>query len=396
MSDVIIIGAGAVGLSCASSLSSLGLEIVLIEKQDEIQLSNPAYDGREIALTHLSKQLLEKTGAWHHLDPDSISFVKEAKVLDGGSSYSLDFDYREVCEDTLGFMVSNHRIRKALYQEVKTRSNIRLICNQSIDHIRTTHSNAEIKLNDGRVLSSGLIIASDGRFSTSRTAMGISTKMYDFGKTAIVCKVSHELPHQDTAYECFRYGNTLAVLPLSGNNSSIVMTIPSDQKTDILDLTDKELGEMITVQFKGLVENHFGDMEIASQRFSYPLIASYANRFFANRFAIIGDAAVSMHPVTAHGYNFGLKGQYLLSEEIKKARYVGNDIGSLSILKEYDRTYKRASKPLYLATNALVKLYTNEHPFPKVLRKAVLRLGNVLPPAKRAIMHQLTEIKHFT
>ncbi len=390
MQDVIIIGGGPAGLSFACSLSSLGLHSTVIEKQPESSLASPAYDGREIALTHLSKHLLQQMGAWEHIPADAISLVKEAKVLDGASPYALHFDYREVCDNTLGYMVSNHRIRQALYEEVKARDTITLVTDQTVESIHTHELSGNVTLSDGQQLSTPLVIAADSRFSASRRHMGISTAMHDFGKVAIVCKATHELPHQDTAYECFRYGGTLAVLPLSDNESSIVITVSFDKAPHILEQSEALFNADITAQF----DHRFGKMRLSSERFSYPLVATYADRFMASRFAVIGDAAVGMHPVTAHGFNLGLKGQDILATQIDRAMKSGTDIGANSVLAGYNRKHRRASRPLYLATNTLVSLYTDERPLHKLARKAVLRLGNRIPPAKRAIMHQLTQLRN--
>tara|TARA_B100000378_G_C17762569_1_gene313672 strand:- start:176 stop:559 length:384 start_codon:yes stop_codon:yes gene_type:complete len=124
----------------------------------------------------------------------------------------------------------------------------------------------------------------------------------------------------------------------------------------------------------------------------YSLVGVFADRFISHRFALIGDAAVGMHPVTAHGFNLGLRGQNTLSLEIKSALMHGLDIGSQVILKNYQSKHRRASKPLYLGTNAIVKLFTDDSFFSKIVRKTVLRIGNNFIPAKRKIMDQLTEV----
>ena len=139
------------------------------------------------------------------------------------------------------------------------------------------------------------------------------------------------------------------------------------------------------------LENRLGKMKLASKLFSYPLIATYAQTFYAPRYALLGDAAVGMHPVTAHGFNFGLRGADTLAHEIQSALMVGGDIGSPTVLQNYGMAHRIATRTIYLGTNALVKLYTNHSPPAQWLRTALLKLGNTLAPAKRLIMNQLTE-----
>jgi len=387
--DVIIIGGGPAGLSFACSLASLGIKCVVIEKQTENELANPAYDGREIALTHFSRHILQEMGAWSHFPENAIGRIREAKVLDGNSPYALHFDYREVCDDTLGYIASNHQIRKALYEEAISRESITFLCDCTVKSVESSPETATVFLSDGQQLSASLVVAADSRFSESRRHMGISTSMQDFGKIAIVCKASHELPNNETAYECFRYGGTLAILPLVGNESSIVITVSPEKGQELMAQSAESFSRDVTAQF----HRRFGEMKVTGKRFTYPLIATYADRFYAKRYALIGDAAVGMHPVTAHGFNLGLKGQYILADHIKRAHRKGRDIGSASVLSKYDSEHRLASKPLYLATNFIVGLYTSESPLHKLARKAALRLGNHIHPARKAIMNQLTEIR---
>jgi len=219
--------------------------------------------------------------------------------------------------------------------------------------------------------------------------MGISAAMHDFGRVVIVCEMSHELPHDDTAFECFHYDQTLAILPMHGNLSSVVVTLAADRADEVLAMEAEAFAADIAQRF----EHKLGAMKLASERHSYPLVAVYADRFCATRFALLGDAAVGMHPVTAHGFNLGLFGAMTLAEEITSALRKGQDIGSNAVLEAYQARHRRKSRPLYLGTNVLVKLFTDPSPGARFVRDAALRLGNLLPPVKRQIMRQLTEIE---
>jgi ubiquinone biosynthesis UbiH/UbiF/VisC/COQ6 family hydroxylase len=387
--DIIIIGAGPAGLSFARSLADTELKIVIIEKLAEDILADPPVDGREIALTHLSKNLMTDLGAWDRIPADEISMIKEAKVLDGDSPYALHFDRADAGEETLGYMVSNHLIRKSFYEEVKELDNVELICEASVESVDSDSGGASVTLSNGEVIDASLVVAADSRFSGSRRAMGISASMLDFGRVCIVCRMKHKRSHNETAYECFNYGGTLAVLPMNGNMSSIVITVSSEKAEEILAMDDEEFAEDVRDKF----DNKLGEMELVGKRFSYPLVAVYARKFFTTRFALVGDAAVGMHPVTAHGWNLGLRGADALANEIKDALAHGGDIGADSVLESYQTKHRKVSKPIYMGTNAVVKLFTDERKVPKLLRKAVLRIGNRFPPGKRAITNLLTEVR---
>ena len=386
--DIVIIGAGPAGLSLACSLADANLKITVIEKQSEKHLSSPSYDGREIALTHFSKKILQNLGVWKRISSDLISPIKQAKVLDGNSSYALHFDSHKVHKEALGYLVSNHLIRKALYKEAITKSNIKIITNTPVVSISSRKQYAFIKTSNNKIIRAPLIVAADSRFSQTRENMGISASMNDFERVAIVCKMQHIEQHNNIAYECFNYGETLAVLPLMKNSSSVIMTIPTKKSEILMKMSKEKFNTCITNKFK----KKFGNMKLLSTRHSYPLVSVFADRFVANRFALIGDAAVGIHPVTAHGFNLGLRGQNTLALQIKFALKRKLDFGSLKILEKYELRHRRASKPLYLGTNAIVKLYTGDTLFSKIVRKAVLRIGNNFLPAKKKILDQLTEI----
>lgn len=386
-SDIIIIGAGPAGLSFARLLAGTGLDILLVEKQSEKILANPAYDGREIALTHLSHKLMTESGMWGRIAPKDISLIKDAKVLNGDLEKPLFFDHRKSGKENLGFMISNHHIRRAAYEVCKPFKNIKLMTGEEVDHVATGPHSGEVTLKSGKKLAAKLIVAADSRFSTTRRMMGISTDMRDFGRTCIVCKMKLDRDHDDTAYECFFYDRTLAVLPLKGRYCSVVITISTEDAHLVLDQGKQEFGREITERMEG----RFGKMTLDTELFPYPLVGTYADKFYANRYALMGDAAVGMHPVTAHGFNFGLRGAATLANEIKNAHDLGLDFGAEDVLYRYHAAHRHATLPLYLGTNALVGLYTKTTPLAKLARKALLSLGQHIPPARKLIMNQLTE-----
>ena len=387
--DVVIVGAGPVGLSFARALTGISLNIAIIDRQTSASLANPPEDGREIALTHLSKKILTSFGIWQEIDQNEISLIKEAKVINGASPYSLHFNHQDTSENTLGHLIPNRLIRAAAYKVAKESEDIKIITNVGVDSFNIDANRTEVKLSNKEVIYSSLMIAADGRLSTARRTMGIPSEVKDFGKTVIVCKMEHEKPHKNIAYECFHYGRTLAVLPMIGNYSSIVITISSDKADAIMNMDDQAFNQDIQSQFN----SRLGSMMIAGDKYSYPLFASHASHFHANRFALIGDASVGMHPVTAHGFNLGLRGSKTLATVIKEAISNKDDFTSEEILNKYNQKHQRSTRPLYYGTNLLVDLYNSEKLSAKVIRRLALRFGNNFWPVKKLIMGQLTEIQ---
>ena len=130
-------------------------------------------------------------------------------------------------------------------------------------------------------------------------------------------------------------------------------------------------------------------MKQKGKRYPYPLVGVHANRFFTRRFALIGDAAVGMHPVTAHGFNLGLSGQDLLADEMSTAISQGRDFWHPAVLARYQQQHMLSTRPLYHGTNSIVSLFTNDNLPATLIRKAALRLSNNLPPVKWAITQKL-------
>jgi ubiquinone biosynthesis UbiH/UbiF/VisC/COQ6 family hydroxylase len=385
-SDVIIIGAGPAGLCLARILADTGMNIVIVEKQKKSALASPQYDGREIALTHFSYNALKELGIWGLTPTKEISLIHDAKVFNGDSDYALHFSHTESGKKNLGFMVSNQVIRKAAYCSLSGRKNVRFITETEVVSIDAAERQSHVTLSNGKTISASLVVAADSRFSAARRMMGIRTNTLDFGRTCVVCTMKISKSHDKTAFEFFHYGRTLAVLPLQDQRVSVVITLATQECPDLLKMSP----QLFSRDIESRAEGKFGTMRLTSALFPYPLVATFASHFYAQRFALVGDAAVGMHPVTAHGFNLGLRGTVTLAEEIKQSLSLGHDIGSPESLKRYSDKHRRASRPLYLGTNALVKLYTAETVPARFVRAAMLRLGNHLQPAKRIIINHLT------
>ncbi|WP_274584471.1 5-demethoxyubiquinol-8 5-hydroxylase UbiM [Neisseria leonii] len=389
-SDILIVGAGPAGLSFARTLADSGLRITLIEKSPLEDIQNPPYDGREIALTHLSKEIMENLGIWQRIAENEIYPLKEAKVWNGNSSYQLHFPQpsraRGGKTDRLGNLISNHNIRKAAYESVADCANIELLCGVGVKTAKTTSEQAEVLLDNGQTLTARLLVAADSRFSQTRRQLGIAADMHDFGRTVIVCRFRHKYSNEHTAVEFFQYGRTLALLPLEENLTNCVITIDADKAPALLALSDEALAADIEAQLKG----RLGKMEKAGSLHTYPLVGVHADKFYTTRAALIGDAAVGMHPVTAHGFNLGLESADILGRLIAEAARGGRDIGAAALLEKYHTKHQLNTRPLYHGTNMMVRLFTNEAAPAKLLRNLVLRVSNNLPPVKALITRQLT------
>lgn len=397
--DLAIIGAGPSGLCLAKALSGKGLHIALIEQQSPETLSSPLFDGREIALTHHSAKMMKDLDIWRKIDPRAISPLRDAKILNGKSDFSILLSHQLGKHPELGFLISNHLIRKAAFdciqESMQIHDDIDLFLGQKVVDVKANQNTGLIRLEAGTQVHAKLIVAADSRFSATRRMMGIAAQMHDFGKNMLVCCMTHEKPHHHTAWEWFDYGQTLALLPMNSDpetgqfQSSIVITVDGEQSASLMGLSVGNFSRETTRRFG----NRLGEMQLVSTVHSYPLISVYPRRLVAQRFATIGDAAVGMHPVTAHGFNFGLLGVQTLSHEIIKAHQSGLDIGNHELLARYQRKHRIHTRPLFLITRLITDIYTNELPRFKLLRNVALHIGERFMPFKKLIALSLSGSK---
>ena len=385
--DVLVVGAGPAGLALAAAAADLNLTVRVLEQQPLQALEDPPEDGREIALTHRARQVMQQLGLWHRLPADEVAPLNAAQVVDGSSPLVLQFGGdgratgRSARAEPLGWLVPNHLIRRAAWQAATARPGVAVLGDARVTGMERESGCVRVTLADGRRLSARLLVAADSRFSGTRRLAGIGAAMHDYGRSVVVGRVQHERPNRGVALECFRYGNTLALLPLNGQRSSAVITVAADQAAGWLALPDADFAARIQAQSEG----RLGAMQAAGPRHHYPLVGVYAQRFVAPRFALIGDAAVGMHPVTAHGWNFGLYGVQVLARELAAVIRQGGDIGALPALQRFESEHRRTTLPVWLGTHAIVSLFTDERPLPRLARRAVLALAERAPGMSRLI-----------
>ncbi len=385
--DVAIVGAGPVGLCLARALALQGLRVALVERQPRAALADPAFDGREIALTHASMRLLGELGVWACIPAAQVFPLRTARVMDRDLPQELRVTPGCDGGDRLGSLVANHLIRRAAWQAVRETPGIDLHADARIQSLHAGTDEARVQLQDGTLLRARLLVAADSRFSETRRALGIDADLHDFGRSMLVCRVHHELPHDHAAWEWFGLGQTLALLPLEEHLAGAVITLPGEQARALADMDEADCAAELERRYGG----RLGRMRLAGSRHVYPLVATWARRFTGTRLALAGDAAVGMHPVTAHGFNLGLASVERLTDLAAISIRQGRDLGDPLLLARYERRHRRGSWPLFQATRAIVGLYTDERAPARWLRAAALRASAALPPFRRVLAAGLTD-----
>lgn len=385
--DVAIVGAGPAGLCFARSLEGSGLSLAVLERQPLDAIAQPAFDGREIALTHASRAILERLGLWQRFDPDEVSVLRDARVSNGEAVCGLQISADDGRSGQLGWLVPNHLIRRAAYDLVATQPDVQLLAGRGVAGVSRQSGGMGLALEDGGTVQARLLVAADSRFSQVRRMLGIGARSRDHGRQMLVARVAIERPHRHVAWEWFGYGQTLALLPLNGDRASVVLTLPPADMARIVAMDDAAFGAEMERRFRGEV----GAIRAQGTRHVYPLVSVFADRFCVPGAALVGDAAVGMHPVTAHGFNLGLQGQATLAEVVLEAHRRGADIGAAEVLARYDRRHRAAAWPMYAGTRLVVRVFTDDRMPVRGLRAAILGTVNRLPPLRRAIAGRLTQ-----
>lgn len=385
--DVVVAGAGPVGLAFAGSLAGAGLRIALVDPQPAAALADPADDGREIALTDRSVGLLRALGAWARVPDAVVAPLRRMQVLNGPSSYAMQFGASTAADGPVGRFVPNHWLRRALHDVVSHQPGAELLPGRSVASMRVEGGAALATLSDGQVLRARLVVAADTRRSRLRQQQGIPASLHDYRQRMMVCPVAHPRPHHETATAWFEYGRTLVTLPLNGGRSSAVMTVGEADAAALLRLDDSAFGRELTRRYRG----RLGPMRPVGARHTVPVVTTYSQRFVARRFALLGDAAVGMHPTTAHGFNFGLLGQHALARELRAALAAGQDLADPAALRRYEAVHRGETRLFFVGAEAVMRLYAAGDSLPaRLLRDAALRLGN-LPPLRQALTARMRD-----
>lgn len=365
--SVLIVGAGPAGLCLARALAAHGFEIDIVERQAEAALAEPAFDGREIALSHGSMNILKRLDIWRRIPETEIHPLRRAHVSDGARE-GFDVNADAFGKDRLGNFVSNQAIRAAAWQVVRETRAVQVHTGAEVKALEREGEAFCVYLVDGRRLTAALLIAADSRFSQTRRLLGVPVIMHDFGKTMLVCRMHHEIPHEGVAREWFGHGQTRALLPLDEHTVSLVLTVTGQEAAELQTLDEDAFARNIERR----LDYRLGTMRPVSTRHTYPLVATWAKRFVGPGFALVGDAAVGMHPVTAHGFNLGLASIDRLAAALGDALTQHHGAAHPAALARYQHSHRVGALPLFVGTGMIVGLYTDDRALAQPLRHAVI------------------------
>ncbi len=386
--DILIVGGGLNGPALALALAQTGHTVTIIDALAQKVRKNAAFDGRAYALALASQRLLQTIGVWdrvaEHAQPMLEIKVTDGHAGTGPSPFFMHFDHAEIEEGPMGYMVEDRHLRRAFLDAMDADRNITQINGRTVIAQDQDATGVTLTLDDGSTLTGSLLVGCDGRRSGTAARAGIKRSGWDYGQTALVCAIEHDLPHHGIAHQFFMPPGPLAILPLTGNRSSIVWSERTDAAKRINALPEGEYLQVLRPRFGDFL----GDIKLAGDRFTYPLNLTIANAFIGERMALVGDAAHGMHPIAGQGLNAGLRDVGALAEVLTLAGRRGEDIGSVLVLERYQEWRRFDTAALAMATDVFNKLFSNDNPLLRVGRDIGMGIVGSLPGLRRGFVRE--------
>ncbi|HEX7389010.1 MAG TPA: FAD-dependent monooxygenase, partial [Acidiphilium sp.] len=313
--------------------------------------------------------------------------IEQIRVSDGkpgkpASPLFLHFDHRDVGDDPFGWIIEARSLRMAINRRLAEAD--RLILRAPAEATVTRDDDrATIALAGGETFRARLVVAADGRASRLRTEARIPVTRFAYRQSAVVCAIAHEEPHRGVALEHFLPGGPFAQLPMSdaenGAHVSAIVFTDSHAVAARLGALD---GARFTAEVARRLGDHLGAIRLVGKRWTYPLSALHAHRYFANRLALVGDSAHGIHPIAGQGLNLGLRDAMALARLIDTA----DDPGAPELLIRYQRERRPDNLMMLLATDGLDRLFSTDLPPVRLARDLGLAAVNRIPGLKRAFM----------
>ncbi len=387
-SDILIIGGGLNGPAMALALAAPGRSVTVVDALSQTIRKNAGFDGRSYALALSSVRLLTAIGIWErvekHAQPMLEIKVSDGRAGEGSSPFFMHFDHAEIEEGPMGHMLEDRFLRRAFLQAMADNPAITHLSGKTVVDQAVQATGVSVSLASGKTLSGRLMIGSDGRSSGTAARAGITRTGWEYGQTALVCAIEHDLPHHGIAHQFFMPPGPLAILPLPGNLSSIVWSESNASAAQITALSNADFLDVLRPRFGDFL----GAIKLKGKRFSYPLNLSIANHFIAERLALIGDAAHGLHPIAGQGLNAGLRDVGALAQVITDAARRGEDIAAADVLARYQQWRRFDTATLALATDLTNRLFSNDNPLLRLGRDLGMGAINAMPTLRRKFIRE--------
>ncbi|AHJ00629.1 2-octaprenyl-6-methoxyphenyl hydroxylase [Vibrio parahaemolyticus] len=387
--DVVIAGGAMAGATLALAIEHLSqgaLRVAVVEPFKAQSDQHPGFDSRSIALSYGTVNLLRHLELWSAIEPFS-TLIEHIHVSDRSHAGMTDITKHDVGVEALGYVVELADVGR-VYQELLTHSTaIDLYCPDSAKHITRTQENVTIELASGELLNAKLLVAADGAVSQCCQQIGLELSEHDFDQVAVIANIVTQEPHQGRAFERFTENGPVALLPMSDNRMSLVWCLRPDEAQIVMELSESEFLERLQQDFGW----RLGAMQKVGLRASYPLLLRHRKQNISHRFAIVGNAAQTLHPIAGQGFNLGIRDVVTLAEELVKQ---GEDVGRYQGLIRFSQRREADRNETIWLTSSLVHVFSNDLLAMRIGRNTALAAMDNLSIFKQPLLrHTLGLVK---
>lgn len=384
--DVLVAGGGYVGLSLALALRQadpdIRVAVVDLRPREAIEK-----DLRCSAIAAAAERMLSRLGVWDGLvkdaQPINEMVITDSRLRDVARPVFLTFSGEVEAGQPFAYMVPNASMVGALHDRARE-AGVELIAPDRVTDFEVLGEGVRITLAEGGERSASLLVAADGVRSKLRDLADIRTVRWDYDQSGIVCTVAHERPHDGRAEEHFLPAGPFAILPLTGNRSSLVWT----EKRSAADALVRGDDFTFEMELERRFGHHLGTLKLEGPRHAFPLGLTLARSFVKPRFALVGDAAHGIHPISGQGLNLGFRDAAALAEVIVTARRLGQDIGALDVLERYERWRRFDTFQMGVVTDVLNRLFSNDNDVLRAARDFGLGIVERMPGLKKMFIRE--------
>ena len=389
--DLLVVGGAMAGAGVAALFASnprtATLRIALLEPRPATAPAAAEPLGLRVsALSRTSRRLLEFTGAWPAVVARGVAAYRRMVVWEERTSPdgpgALHFDAADLGEAELGHIAENRAVQSALLERALAAGVVLL--RTGLSSLVPGDDAGRVGTTDGREFSATLVIGADGGDSAVRSHAGIATRCRDYEQCAVVTHLSCERGHRDTAWQRFLDTGPLALLPLADGRVSLVWSTEPALAGELVDCPEGEFAERVTAASA----NVLGRLDVSAGRALFPLRLLHARRYVAQRVALIGDAAHTVHPLAGQGINLALLDAAALVDVVGDALECGDDPGEQRVLRRYERWRKAESLPAIAVLDGIKRLFHGGDPLKSRARRTGLRLVESSGPLKRLLVQR--------
>ncbi len=378
-SDVIIAGGGMVGASLALALAQAGKSVAVIEPHSLIDFDEQQpYDMRVSAISPASRNLLNNLGVWEQITSMRHNPFSSMQVEDRAGENVLGFSAAEINESALGYIIENRVISLCLQDAAKLHPDISWFKDEVSD-FSLEQDDAIVTLAQGKVLLAQLLVGADGANSFIRKHAQIELLEHDYQQQAVVALIEVQPDSADLAWQRFEGNEVLGVLPLSESMASIVWSADTERAEHLIAMDEEGFLHELQV----LSKHQFGQFKLQSERHTFPLFGRHASEYVQPRLALVGDAAHSVHPLAGQGANLGFMD---VAELVRVLSESERDLGSLHVLKKYQRKRLGENALMLRSLEAVQQLYASTNPLITRVRSLGSRMLTGFKPLKAILI----------